>query len=508
MSSIQAVPGFYGKLPILGDFVFRRLPSSFVRAWDAWLQDSLATSKEQLGSGWLDIYLTSPIWRFGLSAGTCGTSPCAGILMPSVDNVGRYFPLTVAALIPERNLLPWLFFAGAEWFTKLERVALSVLEDELDFDAFDRELQKQFLEPFLPQAESGSEACELNENNSHMIFQIGMNNLAELRESFVHLSACLLDRFLPGYSLWCTSGSEKVKPTLLGYHGLPPSGVFAELLAGQAPQADRNRRPVASLPLPTSDQDVDLADRDPDRTAAVAAMRWRSAARSTVGKVRKVNEDAYLDRPEIQMWAVADGMGGHEAGDVASRTVVTALSNVPGNDSLESLIRDVTTCLQEVNSDLLGIARGFGRGHIVGSTVVVMVADENRCAALWVGDSRLYRCRDGCLEQITRDHSLVAELSRSNVGPQSELANDAVSSVLTRALGAEANLEIDTIMYEARKGDAFLLCTDGLFRETDSGEIAEILSKNDCEGSAQELIDLSLARGARDNVTVVVVCPG
>jgi len=507
MNSLHTSPGFYGKLPILGDFVSRRLPAHFVRAWDAWLQEALSASREQLGSSWLDIYLTSPIWRFGLSPGTCGADACAGILMPSVDSVGRYFPLTVAVLVPQKDILPWLFFAGAEWFKKLERLALSVLEDELDFDEFDRELKNQALAPILPSDDTDPAACDLNEKNGQLIFQISMGELSQVREAFGHLSTCLLGKFLPNYSLWCTSGSDKVNPSLLVYHGLPPPAVFAEFLAGKTPQSEWNRFTTSQLPLPGSDRGRTHAGREPNGDATANLARWRSSARTTVGNVRKVNEDAHIERSEIGLWAVADGMGGHKAGDVASKSVVTALSSIPAGNSLESLTEDVAACLQKVNSDLLDLAKEFGPGHIVGSTVVVMLASGKRCAAVWVGDSRLYRCRDGNLEQITQDHSLVAELSRLGVASEDELADNPVSSVLTRALGAERDLAIDTVRYEAREGDIFLLCSDGLVREVGPQEISDILSKNDCDQSSQELIDLALSRGAHDNVTVVLVCP-
>jgi len=508
MSSVHTSPGFYGKLPILGDFVSRRLPARFVHTWDAWLQKALSASREQLGSGWLDIYLTSPIWRFALSPGTCGTHSCAGILMPSVDKVGRYFPLTLAVLIQQKDILPWLFFAGAEWFAKLERLALSVLEDEFDLDQFDRELQRQVLAPFLPSGNAAFAASELHENSSQMIFQIGMGQLAQIREAFVHLSACLLGKFLPDYSLWCTSGSEKVKPSLLAYHGLPPPGVFAEFLAGLTQQGGWNRWTVTEIPIPDSDHNETDIARGPDGTSRVNTIHWRSSARSAVGNVRKINEDAHIERPEIGLWAVADGMGGHEAGDVASKTVVTALSAIPANDSLESLIEEVAASLAKVNSDLLDMGKEFGPGHVVGSTVVVMLANGTRCAAVWAGDSRLYRCRDGNLEQITRDHSLVAELSHLGVGSQDGLPDHSLSNVLTRALGAERDLAIETVSYEARENDVYLLCSDGLVREVGPGEISDILSRGDCDQSAQELIDLTLSREARDNVTVVVVCAG
>src|SRR5262249_24352911 len=97
----EGAPGFHGKLVAKGDFVTRPLPGSFLDPWDAWLQDVGGGSRQRMGEAWLDAYLTSPIWRFVLSAGLCGNAPAAGVLMPSVDRVGRYFPLSLAAILPE-----------------------------------------------------------------------------------------------------------------------------------------------------------------------------------------------------------------------------------------------------------------------------------------------------------------------------------------------------------------------------------------------------------------------
>ena len=141
------VPGVYGKLPAVGDFVSRRLPALFVRTWDAWIQEALTVSREQLDTEWLDVYLTSPIWRFIMNPGDGGEKASVGILMPSVDKVGRYFPLTLAAMLDNREALPYLFIAAADWFDALEQLALSALEDGFQLDIFDRELQDPATRP-------------------------------------------------------------------------------------------------------------------------------------------------------------------------------------------------------------------------------------------------------------------------------------------------------------------------------------------------------------------------
>jgi len=143
--SRSAIPGWYGKLPSLGDFATRRLPIEFVKAWDAWLQDVLPASRETLGDGWFDIYLTMPIWRFVFLPGLVTQSGWAGVLMPSVDRVGRHFPLTLAAELPSHAAAAHAVFEGVEWFAGLEDAALAVLDPTRSADDLDDALAHHVL---------------------------------------------------------------------------------------------------------------------------------------------------------------------------------------------------------------------------------------------------------------------------------------------------------------------------------------------------------------------------
>src|SRR5260370_20568352 len=135
--------GLFGKLPSHGDFLRRRASDAFVDAWDAWLRECLAASREALGERWLDVYLTSPAWRFALAAGTCGPAPVIGLMVPSVDRVGRYFPLTlVANLPPDVNPIAAIT-ASAAFFERAERLIIETLEtEEIDFERFDEQVVK------------------------------------------------------------------------------------------------------------------------------------------------------------------------------------------------------------------------------------------------------------------------------------------------------------------------------------------------------------------------------
>jgi type VI secretion system protein ImpM len=481
------------------------LPASFVKNWDTWLQNGLSASREELGDNWLDIYLTSPIWRFAMREGVCGATAWAGILMPSVDRVGRYFPLTLAAKIDGSQALPNLFISAAEWFDELEQLALTALEDNFDLAEFDRHLQKQILDLPVGLDEIHCVRHPTPQKGDKIAYRIAMEKLEDMTDAFIQLSAYLLADFLPVYSLWSTTGSERMTPSLLVYEDLPPRFKYIELLAGQIQPEEREGESAVSLAVAETIGQKPL-EAQPKGTDRPVRLQWRSCAHTTVGKRRKLNEDAYLERPEIGLWAVADGMGGHSAGDVASQTVVKALSLLSVSDNLETLTASTTKCLYEVNADLLKLADTLGPEQIIGTTVVVMLAVGEDCAAIWVGDSRLYRYRGGMLSQLTHDHSLVAELSRQGVYAPEEQAGAVPDNIVTRALGAEIELHVDTVTFEAQPGDVYLLCSDGLVKEVQPREIADSFSRGGCHESCRILIDQALSRGARDNVTVIVAC--
>lgn len=505
MSNIQEQPGYYGKLPLLGDFVSRRLPPDFIRVWDAWLQRSLTASRNQLADTWLDIYLTSPIWRFILSPNTCGATGWMGILMPSVDRVGRYFPLTLATAVTQENSLGGLFVSAGSWFEKLEYLALSALEDGFNLNAFDGQLQNEI---FLSPRNTISETIANSERpNGHdaIAMHIAMDDLSQLPEAIAYLGSSLLSRVLPTYSLWSTHGSERVQPCLLAYQGLPPETVFAELISGQWQNTERRMSDAPLYSDPPAPWQGDTAKVQKTSGASHTIRQWHSAALTSVGKIRKINEDAFLDRPSAGLWAVADGMGGHWAGEVASKAVVDALQALPDVNDLEESLSMVSACLQSVNTKLISISQGEESGRTMGSTVVTMLACEDQGAAIWVGDSRLYRLRGEVLSQLTEDHSLMAELAKHEIATGIEGMGNVNSNVITRAVGAQADLAVDAVTFQIEPDDIYLLCSDGLVREVLDEEITSILRWHANNGSARALIELTLERGARDNVTVIVV---
>lgn len=234
-------------------------------------------------------------------------------------------------------------------------------------------------------------------------------------------------------------------------------------------------------------------------------LLWTSAAESHIGMVRKINEDAFLTLPERGLWGVADGMGGHEAGDVASRMIIDTLRQIPPSSDWQTQVAKVKESLWTVNRRLRQESTRRYQRRTIGSTVAALLAFEDQCACLWVGDSRIYRLRDGQLRQLTRDHSHVQELIEHGLISPEEAPNHPMSNMITRAVGSDDHLDIDLVTLSLRPDDVYLICTDGLNRMLSDPEIAHILDYPDNEEIVKTLIQLSLIRGANDNVTVVVV---
>lgn len=232
---------------------------------------------------------------------------------------------------------------------------------------------------------------------------------------------------------------------------------------------------------------------------------WRSGARTDVGAVREINEDALVTRPEIGLWAVADGMGGHEVGDVASRMIIDALARVEHVEHLSGFVDAVEQALMDVNNDILDYADVMLDKATMGSTLVALVIRGRVGVCLWAGDSRLYRLRNHQLSQLSRDHSHVQELIEMGALEPEEAARHPNANIITRAVGVEEEGFIDINVFNTQIGDTFLLCSDGLHNAVGEQDIVRILGGRDVPQVAEELIEAALANGAPDNVSVVVV---
>ena len=231
-----------------------------------------------------------------------------------------------------------------------------------------------------------------------------------------------------------------------------------------------------------------------------------SAVRTDPGKVRLINEDAYLSRPDLGLWAVADGMGGHDAGDFASKTIIEELGRIRKPDSGPALMAQVKARVQSANRQLREESRGRGPGAVIASTVVGLLLIDGYFACFWAGDSRLYLLRSGRLLQVTHDHSYVQELVDKGALSPEQAERHPQSNVVTRAVGADDELDLELRQSRLFPNDVFLLCSDGLSRPVDADQIAAILRLGGPPAAAvQALVEAALERGGPDNVTAVVV---
>jgi len=231
-------------------------------------------------------------------------------------------------------------------------------------------------------------------------------------------------------------------------------------------------------------------------------IRIESIARSHEGRVRSDNEDAFCDLPESSLWAVADGMGGHEYGEWASQAIVDSLSQAEIPPFFSGAAHAISDAIHLANRTIW--EEGQRREVQLGSTVVALHVCEGRFAVLWVGDSRAYLLRGGQLLQLTRDHTQVQELVDAGVISEEDAVGHPMGHVLARAVGVQSSVAVDGVADEVQSGDQFLLCSDGLTGQVKDHEIRDILTGNPGLVAVDALIDLALERGGPDNVTIVL----
>ena len=473
------VVGFYGKLPLLGDFVGRRVPDRLVATWDAWMQGALAHSRGGGGEGWLDVYLTGPMWRFCAQPGTLGANAIAGVVFPSVDRVGRCFPFTVFAQLPSTAGSLVVAASCSDWFERVEDLVLAQFEDSsLDLDGLDAALQA-----LTPRLEAGlaAHATPARDYPANLSAGLGLLHLPlGERPDLAGAALGWLDGMIrssePESIHWWTSGSAHVRPSWLITRGLPEPAAYPAMLTGAWRQ----------WPWVSCDTAVAAAAAAP----ATPLLHLESAGTTHPGKQRSENQDTWMARPELGVWAVADGMGGHDQGSLASQLTRDALINVAPATALAPLVQSVRAALTEANDYLYSMSLRPVNPVMSGSTVVAMMLHGSSGVCLWAGDSRLYRVRDGLLEQLTTDHS----------DDEGESSN-----VITRAIGGHPQIDLDEISFSVRGGDRFLLCSDGLYRETTDTELARILATGDALCAVDALKTHVLAGRASDNLTAVVV---
>lgn len=235
-------------------------------------------------------------------------------------------------------------------------------------------------------------------------------------------------------------------------------------------------------------------------------MNWNffTFSKSHPGKVRPYNEDSLLDMTRRQVWVVADGMGGHAAGDIASQMLVDCIEGFINNNHQFS-IDDLRNQVEEANNTIYSYAQKNLAGKIMGTTMVLLMIQDSYFHCLWVGDSRIYLLRDNEFIQKTRDHSQVMEMVEQGILSADEAEFHPLANVITRAIGVDYGVRIDQVSGQLQHGDQFLLCSDGLTKELSDQEIKNSLYADSVNQSGLALLHSALVRGASDNITCALV---
>lgn len=237
------------------------------------------------------------------------------------------------------------------------------------------------------------------------------------------------------------------------------------------------------------------------------SMHFECASRTHVGLRRKINEDSLLVDCEQGLWAVADGMGGHEAGEVASTMVTDALRCLPQLNDCEELAAQALEALRDVNRQLLALAQSRAQDEqiTIGTTIVGLAISNGSFNCFWMGDSRAYLVRGGEIRRLTHDHSLVQNLVDAGMLKAEEAETHENANLITRAVGVSEKFEMDLVRGDARAGDQFLLASDGLTRVIPDEQLARALTSRMPHDAADNLIEAVMARGAPDNVSLIIV---
>lgn len=238
---------------------------------------------------------------------------------------------------------------------------------------------------------------------------------------------------------------------------------------------------------------------------AMSGAAFTTGTRTHAGCVRPQNEDSLLARPDLGLWVVADGMGGHAAGDVASRLLIEAFAHLSAPQSASEQRAEMFDRLAEGHQHI--VAHAIRNGiYMMGTTVAALAIHDGETSCLWSGDSRIYMLRQGRISALTRDHSEVALMVESGILTPEEARLSPRRNMITRAVGIGADPQAEIVTLPAEDGDRLLLCSDGLTEHLRDDEIAALLDRPGTpQAIADAMVSMTLDRGARDNVTVIVV---
>ncbi|MEM8818093.1 MAG: type VI secretion system-associated protein TagF [Pseudomonadota bacterium] len=452
--------GYFGKVPTHGDFVSARLDRRSVETLDAWLQSSIRESQTALGRGWLNAFLVAPVWRMAFGAGICGPQPVLAVMMPSVDRVGRYFPLLIAARVPKAEIGIDDLVAASAWYEASERLILSTLAEGFSLAAFDATAE-------------------------------------QLRLPAGMIATPVAD---PLGALWWTNGSETAEPQAFAADRLPPPEAFGHLITGELPSALAEATGITQMFRGSTDT-AQPAQTDPAGTLDAAAyaptasdpaptrglIAVDAAAASLQGARARHNTDAWTITLDNQLLGVVSGLGDRPESVMAARIVAEVLSTVEAPFSMSDLVAEAKGKLGRAHT--LIRTRSAGAADPAAASVAALLVQGRRYTVIWAGATRCLLLRDGTLRRLTRDH-----------------VETRLPMLLTRVVGGAQPLSPDTAIGHLEPGDRFLLCSQGLHASLADEEIAETLAQAPSPSAAAgALAQDALIAGAGHSATALVV---
>lgn len=482
MSPIAAAVGFYGKLPCRGDFLRRRVSQEFMDVWDEWLQRALAHSRQSLQEAWLDAYLTSPVWRFALAEGVCGTGAYAGVMVPSVDRVGRYFPLTIVAQW-NAGESPLHAACGAHrWFDAAEALAMEA-PDTSDLAAFDERVA-QLAEKVDASGVGESAGLQQLMKQAEFPHRVGqwhvpLVTVHSMQRAVTAIAVRELERTLRPLSIWWTDGSDRIPAAWLTVRGLPAAESFAAMLTGEwtttgwnsvgpgSPVATRPSEPSLRAPAQSESSQASALKSELSMVFELEAYRPTPLELTAYHEPisRKWNAPPqsvyFVSRPDVGLWGVS-ASGTEDARHAAAQAISDVLQSVPPSGTLSSLVESVRRNLVAARRQL---AKGPGAGGAEDpyalSRGIIYLARDNECAIVSFGDVQAVRRRGSNLEWIIG----IADFLEAP--PPAPAAREPAGSVMAGSLMdivTGANEPAFSVRYESLlPGDQWLIAAAPLF---------------------------------------------
>jgi type VI secretion system protein ImpM len=449
--------GFFGKLPCNGDFLQRRVPQAFLDVWDPWLQECVHASRETLQEGWLPAYLTSPVWRFVLPEAICGSGAYAGILAPSVDRVGRYFPMTIVTQVDvDANPLD-LAIERRPWFDALESLLVTALgESEIDLEWFDAQVIEYThfldggLDPSGPALKDLFQRSQFPKQGEY--WRTPLASAASLQAAVNAFTYRELSAQLRPASVWWSEGSGSAAPAWLSLRGLPAPDRFAALLNGQ--WAQQGWQDLGELPI-TREISVHVESESASQATMVDSIPL-AQPRVTVPEVQlsaiESNRAAFIIRPELGLWAVA--ATDRDLDPTAVRMIADALQQLTAAPSLSALVEAVRLTLTEVHRNLSRLAVRDVQRIDAWANVVTLLSSGTECAFLSAGKVQKFCVRARALQAVD-DAQDIEDAPSPAPGSLMDLLTESVNS---RGLGTSNFQGFRTHYERLLREDHWILC--------------------------------------------------